>query len=82
MENNVDILAIYCWDEGDIRHYRSKGIGKKYDELYRWIYTTSYKCTSEDMPWDYFIFQDPADHDRLIEKFGDDVIYESYDELD
>jgi hypothetical protein len=71
-----DVLVIYYREKDGVRHYRSRGFGKKYDEMYRWIWTTSYKCTSDDFPWDYFIFQDPSDHDRLVEKFGDDVIYD------
>ena len=72
-----DVLGIYWWIEihngKQIRKYRSKGIGKKYDSLYKWLPTTSYKCIHEDFPWDYWIFTDEVDHDRMCKLFGEDV---------
>lgn len=71
----VDVLGVYWWrnDEGTIQ-YRARGIGPKYMKLYKWLDKSSYRCTSVDWPWDFFIFDDPADHDKLIAEFGDDVI--------
>lgn len=69
-----NILGIIWWDADDGRHYRCRGFGIKYRYFYdRWIKTTSYRCTSEDWPWDFFVFDDPNDHERLIQEFPGDV---------
>lgn len=74
MNKEPDVLGITWWTKADgTRQYQSRGIGEKYDELYRWLPKTSYKCTGEDFPWDYFVFDNPTDHDVLCEKFGADV---------
>jgi hypothetical protein len=49
--------------------YGARGIGPKYEEFYRWARTVSYRCTSEDWPWDYFRFTDPKDEEIFIEKW-------------
>lgn len=68
-----DILGIIWWDAEDGRHYRCRGIGPKYEHFYIWCKYTSYRCTSEDWPWDYFVFDDPNDHGRLVMEFPSDV---------
>ena len=54
-------------------HYEARGVGPKYKRLYEWLNKSSYRCTGTDWPWDFFVFDDPKDHDRLIAEFGDDV---------
>ena len=69
-----DVLGIIWWDDQDGRHYRCRGIGRKYRHFYdKWVKTSSYRCTNEDFPWDYFVFDDPDDHARLINDFLGDV---------
>lgn len=75
-----DVIGFYWWWEDGVRHYRCRGIGPKYTDFYRnWIPTSSYRCTGDDWPWDFFVFADPADHERLIAKFPDDVMEDSED---
>lgn len=50
--------------------YRCRGIGAKYDLFYRWLNLTSYRCTSEDWPWDFFVFGNAKDHQRLLDNFS------------
>lgn len=72
---DVDILGIHWWREEDGIHYRCRGIGDKYMRLYNeWFPKSSYRCTSVDFPWDFFVFDNPKDHDRLIADFPGDVI--------
>ena len=65
--------------------YECRGIGPVYKRVYEWLNKSSYRCTGQDWPWDFFVFDDPKDHDRLIEKFGEHVseypTKEEYDEL-
>jgi hypothetical protein len=75
MNNSPNILFIRWWknEDGSI-HYRCRGIGSKYVDFYRsWIPNSSYRCTSEDFPWDYFVFDNPEDHDRLLRDYQNDV---------
>jgi hypothetical protein len=72
--SNPDVIGIYWWVEDGIKHYRCRGIGPKYEKFYKeWIPSSSYKCTGDDWPWDFFMFTDPKDHDRLIADFPGDV---------
>lgn len=69
----TDIMWV-TFTKGTPIHYRCRGVGETYNYFYRvWVPKSSYKCTSEDFPWDYFIFTDPADHQRLLEDFPDCV---------
>jgi hypothetical protein len=73
--SDADVMGIYWWVEDGIKHYRCRGIGPKYTKFYReWIPSSSYKPTGEDWPWDYFIFTNPEDHNRLVADFPGDVI--------
>ena len=73
--NFGDVLGVYWWREEDGSiHYRARGIGPKYSRFYEWLHKTSYRCTSTDWPWDFFVFDDPEDHQRLINEFGFDVM--------
>lgn len=73
--NFDDVLGVYWWrNEDDIIQYRARGIGPKYTRLYEWLPKTSYRCTSTDWPWDFFVFDNPEDHQRLINEFGFDVM--------
>ena len=80
MSDDTDVLGIIWWiklrDGKEIRTYRSRGRGQKYNRLYKWLPTTSYKCIGEDFPWDYWIFTDEADHDKMCALFGTDVRHE------
>ena len=76
MNEDNDIIGIIWWtdDDGSI-HYRCRGIGKTYRKFYEeWVPTSSYRCTSVDFPWDFFVFDNPADHDRLIQDFPGIVV--------
>jgi len=75
-----DILGIvwYYNKEGN-REYSCRGTGPKYDKFYNeWIETSSYRCVREDFPWDIFTFDNPNDHDRLVNDFPGDVIKHHY----
>lgn len=74
-----ECFGIYWYHDKDDnqKHYRCRGIGKTYDQFYRsWVPASSYRCTGIDFPWDFFVFDDPADHDRLIADFGSDSVKE------
>lgn len=75
-----DVIGFaWYWKDG-IRHYACRGIGTRYTDFYRnWIPTSSYRCTGVDWPWDFFVFDDPVDHDRLVAKFPDDIWEDDYD---
>ena len=69
--NNENILSIIQWkDEEDVQHFGCRGVGENYSRFYAWLRTTSYKCTSDDFPWDYFIFTNPQDSVKLQEYWG------------
>lgn len=74
MVSEYDVLSI-IWhdDENRTRHYRCRGYGPRYRRFYMWIKTSSYRCTGDDMPWDYFVFDDPKDYERLVADFPGDV---------
>lgn len=76
------VLGIIWWKEenGNIK-YRCRGIGPDYMDFYlNWIPTTSYRCTSSDFPWDYFVFDNPEDHDRLLREYPNNVWKDVSDE--
>ena len=76
--NDTDIFAIIWWQGDNGIHYRCRGIGESYRQFYNeWIPNSSYRCTSSDFPWDYFVFDDHSDHERLINDFPNNVMYES-----
>lgn len=75
MKEEHDILGISYWEDdyGDI-YYSCRGTGKKYTDFYRnWVPNSSYENTGLDWPWDYFVFTDPADHERLLRDYPEDV---------
>lgn len=67
------VLGVIWWDTEDGRHYRCQGSGSKYRRFYQWVKQTSYRCTGEDFPWDFFVFDDLDDHDLLVKEFPGDV---------
>lgn len=71
----MDKMFIYWWkDDNDTIKYRCRGWGPKYLNFYEnWILSSSYRCYHDDFPWDYFVFEDPKDHQRLIEDYPNDV---------
>lgn len=73
MTADAGVLGIIYWtDETDNKiHYRCRGTGLKYNLFYEWLKVTSYKCTSSDWPWDFFIFEDPIDDDAIKDVFGE-----------
>jgi hypothetical protein len=73
--DKTEIFNILWWkDDSGIINYSCRGFGKTYNEFYKnWIPTSSYRCTLEDFPWDYFVFDDPADHERLLKDFPESV---------
>ena len=75
MKSELDALAIiWCNDEDGTRHYRCRGIGPTYKRFYHeWVPTSSYRCTGTDWPWDYFVLDDPSDHNRLVKDYHNDV---------
>lgn len=76
-----DVLGVYWWrDDDGVIHYRARGIGSKYIRFYSWLEKTSYRCTGEDWPWDFFVFDNPADHDKMVAEFGKDVYEDTYGE--
>ena len=89
MNNEPDVLGINWHRYGkDMPHgvaYECRGIGPTYKRFYEWLSTTSYRCTGEDWPWDFFVFDDAKDHDRMMELFGAHIVEyptkEEYDEL-
>lgn len=74
MSTNAFLVYYYTGNDGLI-HYRCRGVGSKYNYFYEeWIKQSSYRCTGDDMPWDYFVFDDPNDHERLVYDFPGDVV--------
>ncbi len=64
-------LVIYWWHKDDNSiGYRCRGHGSIYASFYnKWILTSSYRSTGEDFPWDFFVFDDLDDHERLIKDY-------------
>lgn len=78
-----DVIGFPWWWKDGIRHYGCRGIGPKYTYFYRvFAPSSSYRSTSEDFPWDYFVFDDPADHERLVSLYPNDVWEEEYEDED
>jgi hypothetical protein len=70
----TDVLRIWYWVDNGIIKYRTRGIGKKYDDFYQnWIPKSSYHCIGDDYPWDFFVFKNTADHERLLKDYPEDV---------
>lgn len=67
-------MIIFWWTEDDNKiHYRCRGTGAVYRSFYEWLKTTSYRCTHDDWPWDYFVFDNEKDSMRLMTAFGEYV---------
>lgn len=59
------------------RHYGCRGIGPDYNDFYsNFIRGTSYKSTSNDFPWDYFVFSDIADEQKFLKKYSSKIDYQ------
>lgn len=71
---NDDVIGVFYWDDDFGRHYRCRGIGEKYVNFYKWLESTSYRSTSTDWPWDFFVFDNPEDDKKILEKWSDVVI--------
>lgn len=73
----MDIMVVYYSKTDNGIKYRCGGYGSTYDHFYnKWIPSSSYQCTSVDFPWDYFIFRDPEDHQRLLDDYPNCVFPE------
>lgn len=71
-------LVIFRTQDGSIR-YGCRGpfySSPRYQELYQWLNTVSYKSSSSDMPWDYFYFTDPKDELEFINRYEAEIISE------
>ena len=62
-------LGIYYWTKNGKKLFRCRGIGKDYDNLYKWLYSVSYICDGEDWPWDYFHFTNEEDERKILENY-------------
>lgn len=74
--DEANFLGIFWWrnEDGGIS-YRCRGSGRTYRQFYNeWVPTSSYVCTGDDWPWDYFRFENPEDHERLIKDFEQYII--------
>lgn len=81
--NNSDIFCVYWYKlkDGSIE-YRCRGIGSTYKKFYNeWIWKSSYRCIGEDFPWDFFVFDEPEDHDRLLKDFPNDIFEDKDNEI-
>jgi hypothetical protein len=78
----TESFGIVWWDDlNKGRQYSCRGIGKQYADFYKnWVPKSSYRSVGEDWPWDFFVFDDPKDHDRLIADYPDDVWRDDYDD--
>lgn len=78
LEDEPDVMGIiWVFKPDGTRGYRCRGIGPTYDRFYQeWVPQSSYRCTGDDWPWDYFVFDDERDHAILLMDFGDIVSYE------
>lgn len=74
VKNMTNLLVIYYNKSPSGYQYRCSGGGEAYTKFYRWVDATSYRCTHDDFPWDYFVFDNPADHQKLLDEFSPYVI--------
>lgn len=74
-----EVLGIPWWYENEQKHFGCRGTGLIYKEFYQWVNTTSYRCTYQDWPWDYFVFDNKEDERLLEEKYGQ-YMYKYQDE--
>ena len=74
MSNDYNVLGFVAFIKNGERHYGCRGTGKDYDDFYgRFLNGKSYKCTSEDFPWDYFIFTDIKDEQRFLKEYSSKI---------
>lgn len=76
MSNDYNVLGFVAFIKNGERRYGCRGTGKDYDDFYgRFLNGKSYKCTSEDFPWDYFIFTDIKDEQRFLKEYSSKIDY-------
>lgn len=69
-----NILGVYFYtDKNGVKQYRVRGMGKKYSTFFDWLDNSSARDTGNDMPWCYFVFDTPTDHDEMCKLFSGDV---------
>jgi hypothetical protein len=76
MTTDTNILGFNSFIHNGERHYGCRGLGKDYSAFYAWVSTTSYHCTSDDWPWDYFIFKDPKDEEQFLSRYSHLIDYQ------
>lgn len=75
-DNGVIGFCSFITKEGT-RRYGCRGMGKVYQYFYdNFIVGKSYKSTSEDWPWDYFVFEDIKDEQKFLNKYSKDIYYD------
>jgi len=79
--NDYNVIGIVWWKEKDgTIKYGCRGTGPKYRNFYaNWVPNSSYRCTSTDWPWDYFVLDNPDDHDRILKDYADDIYEDNYE---
>jgi hypothetical protein len=72
-----DVIGFVAFITDGVRHYGCRGIGRRYSEFYnKFIVGKSYKCTTEDWPWDYFYFTDIKDEQTFLQKYSAEIDYQ------
>lgn len=75
--DNENILGFssFITEHGE-RHYGCRGFGIDYDYFYnKFIIGKSYRCVSENFPWDYFIFTNIKDEQEFLNKYSSKIDY-------
>ena len=69
-----DVLGINYWRErtkdGWRIRYGVRGVGPTCQKFYNWLGKRNTVDHSDDWPWDYFSFADPADDEALKAEFA------------
>ena len=66
-------LTIFTTDTGAVRYGCKQTHGQRYKDLYIWLSSVSYVCTSSNMPWVFFYFTDPKDELEFITRYEDEI---------
>lgn len=69
-KDDSDMLIFTHVREDGVRVFRCKYTpGNTYQLLYKKLRESSYKCIHQNMPWDYWIFENKADEETFYECF-------------
>lgn len=77
MSPHINVLGFCAYITDGQRHYGCRGQGRDYDQFYASLAGTSYKCTREDWPWDYFYFTDIKDEQKFLKKYSAQIDYQT-----